>query len=385
MKVLLVYKFFIPHWGGTETLMYSIAKGLSRYCEEVAVLTTVNNKTKNGVEEIDRIKVIQVPAFTMFRKIDLSFSISRILNTIKNYDIIYTFACLPSSIFIYSLFFAKLTNRLVVWQPIYPPDVASIYQTKSLRVARLIHDKIFLKFYSKFASVILAETSDEVYNFKRIYQGRIYLLGECVDNPPILEESRISKILNSYGLLRDRYILNVGRIVQYKGQDLCISAWKNIEKDFPEIKLVLVGEDWGFKEKLISMIEEYGLKNVIFTNGVDTETLHAFYEGALAVIAPSRSEAFHRIALEAWAHKKPIVALELGGATQHITPENGILVRKESSSDLEKALREIISNPHVAKILGENGYRTFRSKYTIDAYAQNLVKIFNKLTSHSRR
>jgi glycosyltransferase involved in cell wall biosynthesis len=383
MKVLLVYKFFIPHWGGIETLMYSIAKGLSRYCEEVAVLTIANNKTKNEVEEIDGIKVIRVPAFTVFRKIDLSLSIFRILNIIKKYDIIYVFASLPSSVFIYSLFFAKLTNRLVVWQPIHPSDVTSIYQTNFLRIARLVHDKIFLKFYSKFASAIIAETSDEVYNFKRIYHGRIYLLGECVDNPPLSKESKIDRILNSYGLIRGKFILNVGRIVQYKGQDLCINAWKNIEKDFPEIKLVLVGEDWGFKEKLISMIEEYGLKNVLFTNSIDIETLHAFYEGALAVIAPSRSEAFHRIALEAWAHKKPIIALELGGATRHITPENGILVRKESSNDLEKALRKIISNPYIAKILGENGYNTLKSKYTIDAYAQNLVKIFNKLISHS--
>jgi glycosyltransferase involved in cell wall biosynthesis len=375
MKVLLVYRFFIPHWGGVETLMYSIAKGLSRYCEEVAVLTTANRKTKNAVEEIDGIKVIRVPAFITFRKIDVSFSIPRILSVIREYDVIYIFGYLPSSVFIYALLFGKLTNRLVVCHPACYPGVTRTSQSKSSKVLRVIYDKIFLKLYSNFFSVILASTEEEVYSFSKVYRGKIYLVGECVDDPSPIAESKVDEVLSSYKLSRDKYILNVSRIVHYKGQDLLISAWRNIEKDFPELKLVLVGEDWGLKQKLISMINEYNLRSVVFTDGVNMETLNALYEGALAVVAPSRFEAFHRVALEAWSHKKPIIALDLGGATRHITPENGILVR-ESISDLEKALRKVISRQHMAKILGENGYRVFRDKYAIDVYAQNLVKIF---------
>uniref|UniRef100_A0A7J3SKL4 Glycosyltransferase n=1 Tax=Fervidicoccus fontis TaxID=683846 RepID=A0A7J3SKL4_9CREN len=375
MKVLLVYKFFIPHWGGIETLMYSIAKGLSRYCEEVAVLTTANHKTKNAVEEVDGIKVIRIPAFITFRKIDVSFSVLRILSIIKKYDIIYIFGCLPSSVFIYTLLFGKLNNRLIAWHPAYYPSTTRTYQSDFSKMFRIIHDKIFLKLYSNFVSIILASTEEEVYSFSKIFRGKIYLVGECVNDPPPVAKSKVDEVLNNYKLSRNKYILNVGRIVHYKGQDLLINAWRNVEKDFPEFKLILVGEDWGLKCKLISMINEYNLRNVVFAEGVDTETLHVLYEEALAVVSPSRFEAFHRVALEAWSHKKPIIALDLGGPTRHITPESGILVR-ESSGDLEKALRKVISRPHVAKILGENGYRLFRNKYATDAYAQNLVRIF---------
>jgi len=243
---------------------------------------------------------------------------------------------------------------------------------------RSVHDKALLKFYSSFASIILASTEEEVYSFSKIYRGKIYLVGECVDDPPFLAKSKVDKILSKYRLSRGKYILNVGRIAHYKGQDLLINAWRNIEKDFQELKLVLVGEDWGLKQKLVSIVNEYNLRNVLFVGSVDMETLHAFYEGALAVVAPSRFEAFHRIALEAWSHRKPIIALDLGGATKHITQKNGILI-KESSNDLEKALRSIILQPNMAKILGENGYKLFRSRYSTDVYAQNLIRIFSEL------
>jgi len=378
MKVLLVYKFFIPHWGGIETLMYSIAKGISRYCEEVAVLTTVNHKMGKNNERIDGVKVIRVSALFPFRKIDLSFSIPKILRIIKKFDIIYVFGCLPSSIFIYSLLLGKLVNRLIAWHPAYNPNAIRTCQSKLLKMLRNIHDKSLLKFYSSFASVILASTKEEVNSFSKIYRGKIYLVGECVEDPPFLAESKVDKILSEYGLSRGKYILNVGRIAHYKGQDLLINAWRNIEKDFQELKLVLVGEDWGLRQKLVSIINEYNLRNVLFIGSVDMETLHALYDGALAIVAPSRFEAFHRIALEAWSHKKPIIALDLGGATKHITQNNGILT-KESSDDLEKALRKIILQPNLAKILGENGYKLFRSMYSTDAYARNLIRIFSEL------
>jgi glycosyltransferase involved in cell wall biosynthesis len=272
----------------------------------------------------------------------------------------------------------RLTDRLIVWHPAYNPNVTKTYQSKLLKMLRIIHDKILLKFYSNFASAILASTKEEVYGFNRIYRRKIYLIGECVNDPPFLTESKVNEILNKYKLLKGKYILSVGRLTYYKGQDLLINAWKNIEKDFPELKLVLVGENWGLKQKLVSMINEYNLKNVLLMNSVNMETLHALYEGALAVAAPSRFEAFHRIALEAWSHKKPIIALDLGGATQHITQDNGILIR-ESINDLEKALRNVILQPDMAKILGENGYKLFRSRYSINVYTQNIVRIFSEL------
>lgn len=45
----------------------------------------------------------------------------------------------------------------------------------------------------------------------------------------------------------------------------------------------------------------------------------------------------------------------------------------------EKALRNVILQPDMVKILGENGYKLFRSRYSTNVYAQNLVRIFSEL------
>ena len=126
------------------------------------------------------------------------------------------------------------------------------------------------------------------------------------------------------------------------------------------------------------MIKRYGLKNVIFTNGIPFEHLHALYESCMFVVSLSRFETFHRIALEAWSHKKPIVALDLGSATEHISSDRGILV-SENPHDVAKALYTLLENDKLRSSLGINGYEFYRRYYSVDAYVSKLINAYNQV------
>jgi glycosyltransferase involved in cell wall biosynthesis len=174
----------------------------------------------------------------------------------------------------------------------------------------------------------------------------------------------------------------VGRVTWYKGHDLLVKAWKNIEKKHPQVKLVIVGKDWGYKSKLRLLTEQEQIGNVVFLDEVTDSELNALYEGSLTVALTTRSEAFHRIAIEAWSHKKPIVALDLGAATKHITPDNGILVSKEDIAEIETALVKLLSDPAATSCMGANGYRKFKENYELTFYIQRLTAIYSAIDGH---
>ncbi|MBK8586427.1 MAG: glycosyltransferase [Bacteroidetes bacterium] len=65
-------------------------------------------------------------------------------------------------------------------------------------------------------------------------------------------------------------------------------AFKKLQNDFPDLKLVLTGSDKGNKEYIKEVVSKLDLKNhVLFPGFVDNETMVGFYSHASAMIMPS--------------------------------------------------------------------------------------------------
>jgi len=384
MKVLLVYKFFIPHWGGIETLMYNIAKGLSKYYE-VSILTTqlyLDKLNSINLRKSCKLNIISIPRVLLPREIDIVYSIKTIFNSIQKNDVIILFGIVPSTLFILTLLIGKLFRKPLIWMPTYHSDKTLVYDSLFLVSVKKVYDRTLVPIYSKLCSAILTLNSDEENFFKRYVRGKTYTLGECLEEADS-DKAKDNNVLEKYGLSKEKYILSVGRIIWRKGFDLLIGAWKTIYQKFPELKLVIIGRDEGFKQTLISIIKKENIKNIIFTDEIDSESLSTLYQNSLAVALTSRSESFHRIALEAWSHKKPIIALNIGGGTEHITPDCGILVQKEDVKEVAKALERIVLDKEEARLMGEKGYERFKKYYELNSYMQRFIKILSliKLTS----
>ncbi|RLF22174.1 MAG: hypothetical protein DRN15_09720 [Thermoprotei archaeon] len=214
--------------------------------------------------------------------------------------------------------------------------------------------------------------------FKEKAKVPAFVLGECVEEVK-LDQHTVETILSKYRLERSRYILSVGRIVWYKGYDLLLHAWKHVEHVYNELKLVIVGKDYGYKSKLLKLIRKYNLRNVVFLEDVQSMELHALYEGCLFAVSLSRFETFHRIAIEAWSHKKPIVALDLGPATRHIFNAKGGILTTDDPLSIIKAFFKLISNTKCCRELGYNGYIAFKRNYSSEIYAKKLLTIYESL------
>ena len=145
----------------------------------------------------------------------------------------------------------------------------------------------------------------------------------------------------------DIKILLPGRITGWKGHLLTLKAIKKLNNSYQNIKLIFVGPDENVKLKndLINFIEEHELQNnVIFTGSRhDINTFYALAD--LVITASTDPEAFGRVAIEAQAMGKFVIASNHGGSKETVIDnETGYLFMPNDIEDLTKKLKNSIDS-----------------------------------------
>lgn len=360
--------------------MHTLGRGLRKRGMDVHVITlNAHGNILNSLlsfEIIDDIPVhrVKVRSF-LYKQIDVGLDKKTLYELLNEFDIIHVFSSIPSELLYRSIInFSSI--RPVIWQPIFIPHRFAIQGNYWMRLLGELHDNLVLPKLARRVRGILALTKTEGDFFRRHTRKKclIRVIGECVEEikiPPVI----VNRVLDKYKLKREGFVLSVGRIVWYKGYDLLIDAWHYVERKWPSIKLVIVGKDYGFKDFLERKVRSYKLKNVIFTGAISSEELHALYDACLFVISLSRFETFHRIALEAWSHRKAIVALNLGAATEHIKPGTGILV-PDNPLYVARIIHYLLQHPEVCQEMGDQGYRVYRNNYSVNTYVTKVIKTY---------
>ncbi|MDP3949123.1 MAG: glycosyltransferase family 4 protein [Microbacterium sp.] len=153
---------------------------------------------------------------------------------------------------------------------------------------------------------------------------------------------------------RDDLLVAVGRLGRMKGFDLLIDAF--VEADIPGAELEIVG-DGPERTALQEQISRVGFTGRIRLAGQATaEGVAARMAAATAVVVPSRSEAFGIVALEAWRAGAPLVMTSRGGAAEFVRDgEDGLLVDPTDRPALAAAIRRMLSDEPLRRILAANG------------------------------
>ncbi len=143
-----------------------------------------------------------------------------------------------------------------------------------------------------------------------------------------VSNNRIIDLIKKWNLPEDKkIILMPARYTSWKGHEFLISALSKVNNDF---FCIMVGSDHGhekYHKKLEQMVVQKNLESKIRLVG-PCKDMPAAYALSHFVVAPSiRPEAFGRIAIEAQASQKPIIATAIGGSLETIiNNETGFLV-----------------------------------------------------------
>ncbi len=143
-------------------------------------------------------------------------------------------------------------------------------------------------------------------------------------------------------------VIAMGRLTYQKGFDMLLSAWKLVEKEAPDWRLLIYG-DGEDKDTLLSQAQKYGLKGVRFMGY--TESPHKEMEKGSIFVLPSRYEGFGLVLLEAQAKGLACVSFNCKEGPREIIDDgiNGFLVEEGNVSELSKKLLRLIKNDNLRK------------------------------------
>jgi len=168
-----------------------------------------------------------------------------------------------------------------------------------------------------------------------------------------------------------RYIAAVGRLQKMKGFDLLIQGFAEAACA-PDVHLV-IGGDGPEREALLAIAYEAGVADRVHLPGqLDRPQVAGLLSNALAVVVPSRFEAFGIAALEAWRAGAALIATTRGGPPEFVRDgRDGLLVDPADTSSLAAAIRSLVTDVATRSSLagaGAERVRQFTWSNATDAY-----------------
>lgn len=151
-----------------------------------------------------------------------------------------------------------------------------------------------------------------------------------------------------YGLDDKPIVLFVGNLIKRKNVDSLLEAKKVARSDY---YLVIVGDGPLYK-KLTKKVEDDNIRDVIFTGA--REDVESIIPSCDVLILPSYSESFGLVLIEALACGKPVIGSDVGGISEIITDDVGLLVNPKKISSIAKAIDKLINDENLRMILSMN-------------------------------
>lgn len=172
-------------------------------------------------------------------------------------------------------------------------------------------------------------------------------------------------------------LLFFGRISHYKGLDTLLAAMPRVWQRRPETKLTIAGAGPLPDEGAAILADE---RVELLHEHVPEAAVPALFASATCAVLPYRQASQSGVGAEAQKFGRAIVATEVGGLPELVTPESGRLVPPEQPAALAEAILEVIDTPGLAERLGrgaamavgEAGWDAVAAT-TLDAYRRFLL------------
>lgn len=208
--------------------------------------------------------------------------------------------------------------------------------------------------------------------------------------PNGIEPKRFSALLPTdrdkerkrWGLAPDAPVLGyVGRLEEKtKKLTHLIEAFSYLKKSQPKAILLIVG-DGPDKKMLNSFVISKGLSKAVLFVGAQ-QIVEKLYPLMDVYVQPSISEGFGIAILEAMASGVPVVATLTGGIPEVVTDRNtGILVPPGNPLNLAKAMEALLSDPDLARTLGNSGREKARNLFDIQGVLEKIESLYEAVLS----
>lgn len=351
MKVLIDGHMLGTHEGGNETYIKNLSRNLAKIKEvELKILTTDaflrNSKDYkdlrniciryNRINDITRL-MFNLPNLASRLQVDIIHS-TYIAPFFKNVKFVVTVHDLAFNRFPH---FFSLKEQLV-FKILLPLSLA---RADAIIVPSYFSKREAVKFYPQ-------------------YEAKIFVTHEAAgENFRPLDRGKAKKLLFERYNISFPFLLTLNSRNPKKNTNRTIQAFLRLVHDFPELKLIVIGDETNIEKKYLA------LNSVIILNHVSEEDLTLFYNGCEVFIYNSLYEGFGLPLLEALKCKAEVIVSDI---PVHREVTQGILVYVDPLNyhDLYDKMKVLLTNRQNKKKIKQQGYkiaRTFDWEKTAEA------------------
>jgi glycosyltransferase involved in cell wall biosynthesis len=390
MKIALVCPASLPatQFGGILFLCVDIARESAKLGHDVTIYTTdldfannvsTFNKDLPRLETHQGFKINRTHVWFSFKLFfvnpDMYFQLKK-----NKPDIIHTIGIRSFQSFIAALISKKFRIPLVISDQGGLTTHPDLQEGITRKLAYTLQDKM-VKFVIRQAAKISVANQ---------YEKDIFL--------EFTDESKITIVRNGISLenlysssinfkekysISERFILFVGRFSLVKGIDILLKSCESISDKLRESKtrLVIMGVDFGFEEKMFQMIKELRIEDVVMViRKPPRMDVISAYQACEFLVLPSRWELSPLTPLEGFAFKKAVISTTAHGIPHTLTNgENAILVAPDNHKELAEAILKLLDDTKMKNELGQAGHKLVQEICNSNKMTQNTLEIYKDI------
>lgn len=158
----------------------------------------------------------------------------------------------------------------------------------------------------------------------------------CVALPKLVDKIHIEVIPNPFNLKKNKsdfffnepFIVSAGRLIPEKGFDILIRSFKVLKSDFPNLKLIILGEG-KLRNNLENLIKDLDLEGEVILKG-HVQNVYNYFKNAEVCIVSSRIEGFPNVLLQMMSQNINVVSTLCAGGIKEM---NGIITTTPDNSE----------------------------------------------------
>lgn len=412
MKILFALDDFPPiTYTSASTLTYNLAKGLLKRGHEIFVITSVQDKSRQGEEEYEGLKIFRIyskyhirwKAYLSLYNPQIVFRFNKIIKNIKP-DIVHfqhihqyiSYHCIKiAKKYAKGVFLTAHDTMLIYYGKLMPKNGDCIYrisvwdQIKEAKKRYNPFRNIVIKHYLRYVDRIFAVSNslkmvleiNGIKNIETIYNG----IDVSAWEP---NQVKVKEFKAKYNPQDKKVVLFGGRLSGAKGGEVILRAMALVSKAMKEAVLLVAGEKDWYADKMVELSKQLSIEShVVFTNKwLDRETMKcAFFASDICVTPSICFDSFNLFNIEAGAAKKPVVGTCFGGTPEIILDnKTGYIVNPLDVDELAEKIIDLLKNPQKAKQFGEVGYRRVKDQFSFLRQLEKTLEYYQRFINSGR-
>jgi len=229
--------------------------------------------------------------------------------------------------------------------------------------------------------------SDHISRHMQVVYGtpkeRIRVIHRGVDtdlfDPEKVSEERRTALRRAWDVPEGvRVVMLPGRITRWKGQHVLIEAIAAQSRR--DLCCLLIGDAQGrdgYRAELEAAVERHGLGSIVRLTGPCDDMPAAYQLADIVVSASTDPEAFGRVAIEAQAMGRPVIASDHGGARETVIEgQTGWLVLPADVDALAGTLENLWRPIQELTRLGQAGVTHVRQDFTVEKMCAETIAVY---------